>query len=473
MRILLIAIAMASAASAAPTFSQDVAPIFYEKCVSCHRPGEVAPMSLLDYASARPWAAAIREAILRRKMPPWFADPQYGHFANDPRLSDEEIATVKAWADGGSPEGDPKTLPAPPVFGEGWTFGKPDLVIDIGEDFEVPAGNDINKDFVVPVNLTEGKWIRAAQIRPGNRRVVHHVHVSVLEGPDTVAPAIVPSGARTGAQAGAQPDRGGEKRAALAKIGLTGGVASYMEKEPGEGLMRVREDAPVVNDACAIDVPDLPGLSGFQEGSFVAFLPGRQPDRFTPGAAKFLGAGSQLRFQVHYANIRKPATDRTSIGLYFYDGQPQRLARRMDVRNHFFRIPPGAENHAVKRCYEFETDKQLISITPHMHYRGKSARYELVRPDGTQQVLLYVPKYDFNWQLNYQFQQPVRIEKGSRLVVTFTYDNSTKNQFNPDPSIAVRWGDRTEEEMMTTWTEVLEMVTAEASGGETTAAANR
>jgi hypothetical protein len=455
--MLLIAVAMASTASAAPTFSKDVAPIFYEKCVSCHRPGEVAPMSLLDYQAARPWAMAIREAILRRKMPPWFADPRYGHFANDARLSDEEIATVKAWVDGGSPEGDPKNLPAQPVFSEGWRFGKPDLVIDIGQDFEVPAGNDINKDFVVPVNLTEGKWIRAAEIRPGNRRVVHHVHVSVLEGPNPLA----------------QPGPGSEKQTALAKIGLSGGVASYMEKEPGEGLMRVRADAPVVDDACASDVPDLPGLSGFQEGSFVAFLPGRQPDLFTPGAAKYLRAGSQLRFQIHYANIKKPATDRTSIGLYFYPGQPQKLARRMDVRNHFFRIPPGAENHTVKRCYEFETDKQLISITPHMHYRGKSARYEVVRPDGTQEVLLYVPKYDFNWQLNYQFQEPIRIEKGSRLVVTFTYDNSAKNQFNPDPSIAVRWGDRTEEEMMTTWTEVLEMVTTDASGLETTAAAKR
>jgi hypothetical protein len=462
MRILLLAVAMASSASAGPTFSQDVAPIFYEKCVSCHRPGEVAPMSLLDYPSARPWAVAIREAILTRKMPPWFADPRYGHFANDPRLSDEEIKVVKAWVDGGSPEGDPKSLPAPPVFGEGWTFGKPDLVIDIGEDFEVPAGNDINKDFVVPVNLAEGKWIRAAEIRPGNRRVVHHVHVSVLEGPAAIAPSGAPSGAQT--------DRVRDKQAALAKIGLTGGVASYMEKEPGEGLMRVRADAPVVNDACASDVPDLPGLSGFQEGSFVAFLPGRQPDLFTPGAAKYLRAGSQLRFQVHYANIKLPATDRTSIGLYFYDGQPQKMARRMDVRNHFFQIPPGAENHPVRRCYEFEADKQLISITPHMHYRGKSARYELVRPDGTQEVLLYVPKYDFNWQLNYQFREPIRIAKGSRLMVTFTYDNSTRNQFNPDPSIAVRWGDRTEEEMMTTWTEVLEMVTTDAPGAETAVA---
>lgn len=457
MRTLLIAIAMASSSLAAPTFSKDVAPIFYRKCVSCHRPGEVAPMSLLDYQSARPWAKAIRQSVLTRKMPPWFADPQYGHFANDARLSDVEIGAVKAWVDAGSPEGDRRNLPPQPVFSEGWTLGKPDLVIDIGQDFEVPAGNDINKDFVVPANLTEGKWIRAAEIRPGNRRVVHHVHLSVLEGRDLQS----------------QTGQGGDGRTSIPRVGQGGGVRSFMEKEPGEGLTRIRADAPVVDNACASDAPDLPGLSGFQEGSFVAFLPGRQPDLFTPGAAKYIRAGSQLRFQVHYANITKSASDRTSVGLYFYSGRPKTVARRMDVRNFFFRIPPGAENHPVKRCYEFEADKQLISITPHMHYRGKSARYELVRPDGKQEVLLYVPAYDFNWQLNYQFQEPIFIEKGSRLVVTFTYDNSTRNRFNPDPSIAVRWGDRTEEEMMTTWTEVLEVATTAPRGVDTTEPANR
>jgi hypothetical protein len=438
MRIIVIALAMASTGLGATTFSKEVAPIFYKNCVSCHRPGEVAPMSLVDYESARPWAKAIRESVLTRKMPPWFADPRHGHFANDASLSEQEIGTIKAWVDGGSPEGDRKHLPPMPVSAEGWKLGKPDLVIDIGQDFDVPAGNDINKDFIVPTNLAEGKWIRAAEIRPGNRQVVHHVHISVLEGREHLAQT---------------------NRRSLAKLGQGGGVASFMEKEPGEGLTRVRADAPVVDNACATDVPDLPGLSGFQEGSFVAFLPGRQPDLFTPGAAKYLRAGSQLRFQIHYANIRKSATDRTSVGLFFYQGQPDKLARRMDVRNHFFRILAGAENHEVKRCYEFETDKQLISITPHMHYRGKAARYELIRPDGRQEVLLFVPTYNFNWQLNYQFQEPIQIEKGSRLVVTFTYDNSPRNRFNPDPTIAVRWGDRTEEEMMTTWTEVLETLT--------------
>src|SRR5262245_36124102 len=315
MRIIVSALTLASTGIAATTFSKDVAPIFFKNCVSCHRPGEVAPMSLLDYDSARPWAKAIRQSVLTRKMPPWFADARYGHFANDARLSEQEIATIKAWVDGGSPEGDRKSLPPQPGFAEGWRLGKPDLVIDIGQDFEVPAGNDINKDFVVPTDLAEDKWIRAAEIRPGNRQVVHHVHISALD----------PT----------------EAKRALPKIGQGGGVSNFMEKEPGEGLTRMRADAPVVDNACASDVPDLPGLFGFQEGSFVAFLPGRQPDLFIPGTAKFLRVGSRLRFQIHYANIRKPATDRTSVGLYFYHGQPEKRARRMDVRNHFFLIPAG------------------------------------------------------------------------------------------------------------------------------------
>ena len=164
----------------APTFTKDIAPILYKNCAGCHRPGEIAPMSLLDYESARPWAKAIRKAVVSRKMPPWFADPTHGAFANDPRLSEQEISRIKAWVDGGSPQGDARDLPPKPTFVEGWKLGKPDIVIDIGQDFAVAPGNDAYEYFTVPTNFTEGKWIRAAQILPGNRQVVHHVHVSLV-----------------------------------------------------------------------------------------------------------------------------------------------------------------------------------------------------------------------------------------------------------------------------------------------------
>jgi len=406
------------------TFSKDVAPIFFARCAACHRPNDVAPMSLLDYQSARPWAKAIREAVLTRKMPPWFADPQHGSFANDARLADREIEIVKAWVDAGAPEGDPRDLPAAPVFAEGWHLGKPDIVIDIGEDHRVEPGRDAYEHFVVPANLTEGKWIRAAEIRPGNRKVVHHVHVSVV------------------AEASQAGSTSIESMTALNRYLIREGT-----------LTRVRADAPVVNNACLADVPDLPYLRGFQEGALASFLPGRAPDVFPEASAKWIPPGSKFEFVIHYARTSGAAqTDRTSIGLYLAP-KPERVLRRMDLRNFFFRIPAGAPAHEVKRCYTFERDKLLLSITPHMHYRAHDVTYELVRPNGRHETVLVVPYYDFNWQLVYRLKEPLKVEKGSRLIVTAHYDNSPNNPANPDPAQAVRWGDKSEEEMMTSWIE--------------------
>jgi len=432
----------ALSASAAPTFTKDVAPIFYKNCVSCHRPGEIAPMSLLDYQSARPWAKAIREVVATRKMPPWFADPSYGHFSNDTRLKEQEIATVKAWVDGGVAQGDPKDLPAPPAFVEGWRLGKPDLVIDIGQDFRVPAGQDLYKDFVVQTNFTEGKWIRAAQVLPGNRRLVHHVHVYVvLQGADDAKQETKPP--------------------AAAKQSPFGGFETIED-----GLTRVRDDAPVIDDACAANA-NLPSLSGFEEGSLATMLPGKPPDNYDVfgdgSTAKYIPAGAKLRFQIHYAKVDTSDTDRTSIGLYLVAKPPENPLRRVDLRNRFFLIPAGARNHEVKRCYDVEQDKLLVAITPHMHYRGKDATYELVHADGRSEILLVVPHYDFNWQLQYRFEKAILMEKGSRMVVTFHYDNSPNNPANPEPKKAIRWGDRSEDEMMVTWTETINVSPAAAA----------
>ena len=425
--VLLIGTPFFSNPPAAPTFSKDVAPILYKNCVACHRPGEIAPMSLLDYASARPWAKAIRQAVLSRKMPPWFADPKHGSFANDPRLSDQEISTIKAWADAGSAEGNPGDLPPKPTFVEGWRFGQPDIVIDIGQDFAVSPGNDAYEYFTVPTNFTEGKWIKAAQILPGNREVVHHVHVSVVM------------------------DNGRTDDADSGTIAFRPQSGKYWEFK--DGLSRMRLDAPVVNDACTNAPAELQALSGFEEGSFTAMLPGKPPDVFGDNTPKWIPAKAKLRFQVHYAKVEKPQKDRTRVGFYLASKTPETPMRRLDLRNRYFLIPPGAEHHEVKRCYDFESDKLLVSITPHMHYRGKDARYELVRPDGRRDTLLYVSPYNFNWQLLYRFREPVYVEKGSRMVVTFTYDNSPNHPGNPDPKETIRWGDRSEDEMMTSWIE--------------------
>jgi len=418
---------LAAVLSAAPTYSKDVAPILYERCAQCHQPNSVAPMSLLDYKSTRPWAKSIREAVLTRKMPPWFADPQYGHFANDARLNDREITTIKAWVDGGAVEGNPKDLPKAPELVDGWALGKPDIIVDIGGDFAVKPGADAYEHFVVPTNLREGIWIRAAELRPGNRRLVHHAHVNPVAT---------------------------EKQAGPATIQAMNSIDPYLERD-GK-LTRIRMDAPVLDNACAADAPNLPYIHGFQEGALASYLPGRQADVFADGSAKWIPPRTRLEFTIHYAKVREPQTDRTSVGLYLAPGPPAHVLHRMDLRNFFFVIPPGDGNHEVTRCYTFEKDKLLLSITPHMHFRGKDVRYELTRPNGERRVLLSVPHYNFDWQLVYRFQDPILVEKGSVLKLTAHFDNSTNNPANPDPAKTIRWGDKSEEEMFSNYFEYLD-----------------
>jgi hypothetical protein len=424
--------------AAAPTFTRDVAPIFFERCVQCHRPNHIAPMSLIDYKTARPWAKAIREAVIARRMPPWFADPRFGQFANDARLNDRELEVIRAWVDTGAPEGDPEDLPKARGFTDGWQLGKPDLIFDIGEDFVVKPGIDTYETFVVPTNLKEGIWIRAAELRPGNRKVVHHAHVS---------PIVAPT------DAGA------------ATIGAMNSLDRYLERD-GK-LTRIRADAPVLDDACAADAPDLPYIHGSQPGALASYLPGRDADRFFAGSAKWIPPGTRLQFSIHYAKVPGRELDRTSVGLYLFPGQPERVLYRMDLRNFFFLIPPGEAGHEVRRCYAFEQDKLLLSITPHMHFRGKDVRYELTRPNGAREILLSVPRYSFDWQLTYRFRDPILVEQGSMLTVTAHFDNSPNNAANPNPDVAVRWGDKSEEEMFSNYLEYVdpEKKPSTASGG--------
>ena len=412
--------------AAVPTFSKDVAPVLFKHCVGCHRPGDVAPMSLLDYKSARPWAKSIREATSLRRMPPWFADPRYGHFANDARLSESEIGTIREWVDGGTPEGDARDLPSRPEFTDGWRLGKPDIVIAI-DDHVVKPGDDSYETFVVPGNLKEGLWIRAAELRPGNRRVVHHAHVNTIANADQAGPATIKA---------------------------MNALSKYLEVD-GK-LTRIRSDSPVLDDACAVNAPDLPYIHGSQPGALASYLPGRDPDTFYAGSAKWIPPGTSFQFSIHYARLSTGnESDRTSVGLYLAPGPPERPIYRMDLRNFFFQIPAGAANHEVRRCYTFDEDKLLLSITPHMHYRGKDVRYELTHADGRRETLLYVPAYKFDWQLTYRLRDPLPVSKGSVLTVTAHFDNSANNAANPDPQKAVRWGDKSDEEMFSNYFEYL------------------
>jgi mono/diheme cytochrome c family protein len=373
--------AAAPPVAAKPTFAKDVAPILYKNCVECHRPTMFAPMSLIAYEEVRPWARAIKQRVVAREMPPWSADPQYGEFENDPRLKKEDIDTIAAWVDAGSPKGDDKDLPKVPQYADGWTIGKPDVVFSVTEEYKVPAEGTIPYlYFKIPTNFTEDKWIQAYEIRPSNRAVVHHVIAS------------------------AQPPGGSARD----------------ERTPG----RV-------------------GLGGITPNKPGVVLP--------PGVAKRVPAGAEIIFQMHYTANGAPQTDRTSIGLIFAKEPPKKSTGGGNVLNIAFLIPPGADNHEVKSSRVFNEDAYLTDMMPHMHMRGKDMKYTAYYPDGRSEILLWVPKYDFNWQITYKLKQPKLLPKGTRLEVVAHFDNSTGNPFNPDPTQAVRWGDQTWEEMMIGW----------------------
>jgi len=407
----------------APTFTRDVAPIMFTKCASCHRPGEVAPMALLSYADARPWASAIKQKVSTRAMPPWHADPAHGSFRNDLRLSDREIDTIVKWVDGGAREGDPSALPALPKFPEGWQIGKPDAVFEMTQDFEIPASGEIAYQyFEVPTNFTEDKWMQAGEVRAGDRSHVHHIIVYVREPGRTVRPNVVTVRPIINAAA-TQPAAPAQERVAAAAV--TASQRPVVPAAQGAGRPPGGGDAMLVNWAVGEDAPV-----------------------HLPGTAKRIPAGSTLIFQVHYTTNGKAGRDRSRIGLVFAKEPPQREIRTGLISNPVFAIPPGAGDHQVEAEATFSDDVKIWSMHPHMHLRGKDMTYTATYPDGRSEILLRVPKYDFGWQTDYWLAQPLSVPKGTKIRVTAHFDNSPANRANPDPKATVRWGDQTWEEMM-------------------------
>jgi hypothetical protein len=359
-------------------------------------------MTFMSYKEARPWAKAMREAVLSRKMPPWFADPGYVHFSNDRSMSKQEIDTLVAWVDAGAPEGDPKDMPPKREWIEGWSISQPDLTLKMPQPFTVPREGKIDYQYiVVPTGFTEDRWVQMVEARPSNRSVVHHI-VIYIRDPNSKW--------------------------------LRG------EAEPGIPFVppRTTPDGKPRND-----------IGGGGSDILTIYTPGNLPDMFKPGMAKLVKTGSDLVFQLHYtANGKQAAEDQTQIGIVFAKEAPKERVLTVSVANNQFKIPPGDPNYKVEAKATLPNRSTLLSFFPHMHLRGKAAEYRLTQPGADEQTLLKVSRYDFNWQLTYRLEKPIELRENAKMEVTAWFDNSPNNPYNPDPKAEVRWGEQSWEEML-------------------------
>ena len=380
-------------AAAHPTYSKDVASILQKNCQECHRPGQVGPFALENYEQAKKRASDIASVVADRAMPPWKADPHVGVKFKDARtLSEHDIATVVAWAEAGAPEGNRADLPPPAKFSDDWQLGTPDLVVDIGADFQVPAsGDDIYRCFVVPTHLEKDQYVTAVEYRPGNRRVVHHI---------------------------------------LAYVDISGKARERDQAEPGPGYTCFGGPGDPIHG----------GLGGW--------APGNQPSFLPDGIGRSLPKESDIIVQVHYHPQGKAETDRSRIGLYFARKPIKQVTHWGVVLNPGLELPPGQSNVEVKAAWEVPVDITAYSVSPHMHLLGRDMQISVKFPDGRVQDVINVPDWDFNWQITYQFEKPLDIPKGSVVFLVSHFDNSESNPRNPHkPPKLIKGGEATTDEM--------------------------
>jgi len=376
-----------------PSYNKDIAPILWKNCTGCHRPGEIGPFSLLTYKDAAKRASFLEEVTASRKMPPWKAEPGFGSFLDERRLSEKEIQRIADWVEAGSPEGDAKDLPPAPKFPEGWQLGTPDLVLKMAEPFQVAAsGRDIYRCFVIPIPIDSNRTVAAVEFRPGNRKVVHH---------------------------------------ALLYLDDTGAARAKDEANPGPGYASFGGPGIVPTG----------GLGGWAPGAIPRLLP--------DGIGKFLRKGSELVLQIHYHPDGKPETDQSVVGVYFTKTPVRKIVGGIAVRSRNLDIPPGERRHHVTaQSAPLPVDVKAIGITPHMHTIGKEMKVVAESPDGKTIPLIWIKDWDFNWQGQYQYRSPVTLAKGSVIKLDAYYDNSAENPSNPNsPPKRVRWGEQTTDEM--------------------------
>jgi hypothetical protein len=384
--------------STSPTFYRDVLPILQQRCQSCHRSGEIAPMPFVTYEQTRPFAQAIRQAVTARKMPPWFADACCGHFANDPSLTTQQIATISAWAAVGAPAGKPSDAPPPPHWAEGWNIPNPELVLRMPTPVPIAEHGAIEYTYeIVPTGFTQDRWVQMSEVRPSAREHVHHAVVYI------------------------RPPHSAWLQGAPVGVPFTASTLTNPEDRRGAHFTTA----------------DL----------LLVYAPGSSPDRWPDGLAKFIPAGSDLVFQMHYTTNERAANDQTSIGLVFAQHPPRQRVLSLQLNRHGLMIPPHADNFEVEVQGTLPNDCTLLSFFPHMHLRGKRFEYNLISAEGTAETLLKV-NWDFYWQLSYRLAEPRFLKAGSKLQAIAWYDNSANNPHNPDPNATVVWGEQTWNEMM-------------------------
>lgn len=375
------------------TYTRHVASILFAQCVDCHRPGEVAPFGLLNFADTAKRAKQILQVIRDRTMPPWQAAKDYGHFLDERRLTDAEVAMIEAWVEGGRLEGAKEDLPPLPTYQDGWQLGKPDLVVRMPEKFTVPAeGPDVYQNFVIPLNLAEDKMVGAFEFRPGNRRVVHH---------------------------------------AVCLHDASGVARKLDDLDPAPGYSHNQY-----------------GFGFFPSGALGGWAPGSRPRWVPEGAGRFMLRGSDLVLQIHYHPSGKEETDLSEVGIYYVKKPARRPLGGFAVENWQIDIEPNTREYRRTAEYTLPVDTTFVGVGPHMHLLGREMKCWAVLKDGTQKPLIHIPRWNFNWQDEYFYRKEFKLLKGTKLFLEATFDNSEDNPFNPNrPPKKITWGEGTRDEM--------------------------
>ena len=383
------------------TFSRDVAPIVFGSCASCHRPGGPGPFSLTTYDEVRRRAAQIAQVTKSRFMPPWKVEPSVGHFVGQRPLSDREIALIEQWAKSGTPEGDPRLLPALPKFADRWLFGQPDLIVKPDAPFILPAQQtDAFRIFAIKVPITKRTYVTGIEFHPGNARVVHHANIRI------------------------------DRTDATRQLDQADPLPGY------DGLM--------------------PRSAEYPDGHFLGWTPGQVAPLVQPELAWTLEPGSDLVVQLHMQPSGAAEEVLPEIGFYFTDRVPERTPTILRLGSQGIDIPPGESKYVIRDSYELPVDVDLLAVQPHAHYRAREIRGVARLPDGTSRIVMHIKDWDFRWQHVYRHETPVRLPKGTRLSMEYTYDNSADNPRNPElPPARVFWGQRSRDEMGDLWFQLL------------------